>query len=179
MQFSTNRVNKSQASLDELAENEASAIRRLSGYLPLRLHVVGDCKTDATAQTVAAAADDHRAKHQQPVWTYTHAWRSVSRESWGGVSILASCETTEQVKQAKDKGFATAMVVPHHSSAKAYMLDGIKVIPCPEQTGKARNCEACQLCWNDAGLKASDSTIAFALHSVSDEKKQQLFSILQ
>jgi hypothetical protein len=177
--FSTNRVNKSAASVEELANNEAAAIRGLSGYLPLRLHVVGDCKSDDAASTVAAAAADHRAKHQQPVWSYTHAWRGVSRESWGNVSILASCETSEQVKQARSKGFATAMVVSHHSSPKAHILDGIKVVPCPEQTGRAANCESCKLCWNDAGLKASNVTIAFAIHSVSEAKKQQLFTIIK
>jgi hypothetical protein len=58
--FTTNRLN--QAARDEqrgalaVAREEARAIDTLSGELPLRLHVVGDCRTDAAARVVGKAA---------------------------------------------------------------------------------------------------------------------------
>lgn len=174
----TNRVNQSKASIEELATNEARVIDSLSGQLPLRIHVVGDCTTDYAAQTVAAAGARHRAKSGQHVWTYTHASKTVARESWGNVSVLASCDTLADIPAARAKGYATAVVVPHHTTDKAYIVDGIKLLPCPEQTGKAQNCSACKLCWNDDSLKAAQITIAFAAHSVSDAKKSAHFNIL-
>src|SRR5262245_8197094 len=49
--FTTNRLNKAAAADGaralEVAKAEAAAIATLSGKRPLRLHVVGDCRTDA------------------------------------------------------------------------------------------------------------------------------------
>jgi hypothetical protein len=163
--WATNRVNNQAAAEEitaqQLAENEAEGIRGLTGQKPLRLHVVGDCKTDAAAKTVSSAAADYHAKHNQPVWSYTHSWRDVARESWQEVSILASCETTADAKAAMDKGYAAAIVVPHHASTKAYVEDGVKLIPCPEQTGKSENCLSCGLCFNANRLHAIKAVIAF------------------
>jgi hypothetical protein len=78
---------------------------------PLRLHTVGDCRTDEAARIVAAAAERYMDAGGGPVWTYTHAWRLVDRASWGRVSVLASCETPEQVELARARGYATAIVV--------------------------------------------------------------------
>jgi hypothetical protein len=88
----------------------------------------------------------------------------VLRASWGKVSVLASCETATDVIDAKSKGYATAVVVDKFASDKAYHVDGIKVIPCPEATGKAANCSECRLCWNDSRLQVMNATIAFEAH---------------
>jgi hypothetical protein len=77
----------------------------------MRLHTVGDCRTDEAAKIVAAAAERYMDAGGGPVWTYTHAWRLVDRASWGRVSVLASCETPEQVELARARGYATAIVV--------------------------------------------------------------------
>lgn len=53
----TARLNSSGASSSEAIEQEARAIDKLSGTRPLRLHVVGDCRTDNQAQMLAAAAE--------------------------------------------------------------------------------------------------------------------------
>lgn len=145
--FSTRRVNKSRK-VDALAiaKDELRAIGKLSGERPLRLHVVGDASTTVAARTLSKGLESYR----QPVWTYTHAWRRVARRAWGIVSVLASCESVSQVKAARARGYATALVVAEFPSDKAYMVEGLKVIPCPQQTGKTENCTTCRLCWSDS-----------------------------
>lgn len=44
---------------DEIAQQEAELIRRLPAFSPLRLHVVGDCKTAKAAEILAEAAEDY------------------------------------------------------------------------------------------------------------------------
>jgi len=177
--FQTNRLNReaNRANVLELANREAIAIRTLTGRFPLRLHVVGDCTTDASARVVSTAAAEHRAKFNQPVWAYTHAWRDVARDSWGDVSILASCETTDAVKQAQAKGYAAAIVVKDHADSKAYSVDGLKLIPCPQQTGRAANCEACKLCFNADRLRTIGAVIAFETHGAVNKANQALVQI--
>lgn len=177
--FQTKRLNAAASELDavQLAKNEAIAIRTLSGKLPLRLHVVGDCTTNKIAAIVSNAADEHRAKHDQPVWSYTHAWRKVARKSWGKVAILASCETTKDAKRAMAKGYAAAIVVTEHKDTKAYIEDGIKLIPCPQQTGRTASCETCKLCFHDDRLRAINGVIAFEGHGATKKIANALVQI--
>lgn len=131
-------VTDSLDSLDSLdvriAKAEADAIDALPDHeikgLPLRLHTVGDCATDEAARIVAAAAERYRARGGGPVWTYTHAWRIVCREAWGqSVSVLASCETGEDVFLAHSRGYATAMVVEEFITDKLYKIGGASDVP--------------------------------------------------
>lgn len=156
----------------EVAEAEAEAIDALKVVpgRPLRLHTVGDCATDEAARIVAAAAARYRRRGGGPVWTYTHAWRNVSRESWGDVSVLASCETTAQVRGARKRGYATALVVDefaekkrHRLSSKAGKAAGLYILPCPQQThGSA--CSDCRLCFDDKAFAERGHSIAFLVH---------------
>lgn len=178
--FTTRRLNSHGIEADQLAENEARAIDGLSGYLPLRLHVVGDCSSDERAAKVSRSADKYRARHNQPVWAYSHAWRDVLRAAWGKVSILASCETITDAKKAIARGYAAAIVVNSHESANAYKVDGLNVIPCPQQTGKTANCSTCKLCWNSERLYKSNSVIAFEIHGGGVKKAANaVLNILQ
>jgi hypothetical protein len=182
MAIHTKRLNTAAKgqSLQTLADNEALAIRELSGVRPLRLHVVGDCTTDAGASTVSAAASEYRAKHGQSVWSYTHAWRNVSRQSWRDVSVLASCETIADTKDAMAKGFGAAIVVEYHDTASAKVVDGVRVIPCPQQTGKAANCLSCKLCMNADRLRDTGAVIAFATHGSGVKKANKaLLNVIQ
>ena len=175
--FQTRRLNRAERNPEQLARAEAAGIRALTGRFPLRLHVVGDCRTNFTARTVAAAADEHRAKFGNPVWTYTHAWRKVRRAAWGKVSVLASCETTEQTREAMDAGYAAAVVIAEHAQATAWRESDVRVIPCPEQTGRAASCDQCRLCWNADKLLASRSVIAFAAHGGKRAVQAKLIQI--
>lgn len=157
-----------------IAKAEAAGINTLTGQHDLRIHTLGDCSTDKAAQLVSLAAELFMLKHNKKAFTYTHAWKRVARRSWGKVSVLASCETPDEVRAAKARGFATSIVVPTFASEVAYQLDGLKLIPCPEQTGRAASCKACRLCMNDDKLKAADVTIAFAAHGPTARTKTML-----
>lgn len=147
-----------------IARVEADAIDALPGTLPMRLHVVGDCSTDTAAGIVSEACDRYTAKHDQPVWTYTHAWADVERSSWGEtISVLASCETPAEVAEAQSRGYATALVVDRHSSSKVYELDGVKVLPCLQQTGARPNCRDCGFCLLPDDKKRG-LTVGFEIH---------------
>jgi hypothetical protein len=170
----TRRLNASEdanrLSVDELALAEAIAIAGLTGELPLRLHVVGDAATDAAAKLLSDAAQYHTNKHGQKVWSYTHAWRSVARKSWQDVSIFASCESTEDAEFAMTRGYAAAVVVEKHQSDKAYVENGVKLVPCPQQTGRAATCVDCGLCMRAPAMLAGRAVIAFEVHGQGVKK---------
>jgi hypothetical protein len=140
-----------------IADVEAEAIDKLTGRMPLRLHVVGDCATDDAARTVRAAVDRYTKRGGGKAWTYTHAWREVERVSWGSVSVRASVERVEDIKVARERGYPAAIVVDRHESDKRYTIGGEDVVPCPEQT-RGKTCEECRLCWG------GNVTVAFAIH---------------
>ena len=172
----TARLNRSkETDAIAIAQAEAKAIRTLSGTRPLRLHVVGDCSTPRATAIVSRACNGYA----MPVWTYTHAWRRVPRKIWRTISVLASCETTRAIREARQRGYATALVVPKFESDKAYTLDGIKVIPCPQQTGHSKDCTTCKLCWDDSRLKAIGATIGFQAHGVAHRKLADTLVLLQ
>jgi uncharacterized protein YlaI len=169
----TRRQNAKQISALDEARQEAKAINAMSGKRPLRLHVVGDCATNVAAKTVSKAAEGYTAKHSKPVWTYTHAWRNVDRPSWRGVSVLASCESTKQAHEAMQRDYAACMTVAAHpADGKAFTQDGLKVIPCPEQTRNA-TCDTCRLCWDDGALKARNAIISFAAHGTGAKRVRE------
>lgn len=160
-----------------LARAEAAAIDGLPGDRDLRLHVAGDSATVEGTELIAAAcaryAERGRAKGLSVVaWGYTHAWRVVPRAAWGPVSILASCETAEDVLDARARGYAAALVVPAFDAESAYPLvggDGAKVLPCPQQT-RDRTCTECRLCFAPDRLLRANLAIGFSLHGGGSNK---------
>jgi hypothetical protein len=165
LHFITHRLNQAPPlNPAALARREAAAIAALTGDRPLRLHVVGDARTPLAARILAEAAESYRKRGSRPVWTYTHAWRVVPRSCWGtAVSVLASCESTEQVARARGRGYAAALVVPSYQRESAYDLDGVRVVPCPWQT-RGVTCRDCRLCFDDQALLRRGHAIAFAAH---------------
>jgi hypothetical protein len=135
----------------------------------LRLHVVGDAKTEAAARELGAAARRYTVRGNAPrcgkkVWTYTHAWRTVPRKSWGdAVSVLASVETVREAREAMAKGYAAAVVVAAFERESAYPIDGTTVLPCPNQT-RGVTCRDCGLCRDDERLRSAGLVIAFQAH---------------
>lgn len=138
---------------------------------PLRLHVSGDARTSKSAILLREAAKKWDGK----VFTYTHAWRVIPRKSWGKISVLASVESTGEAKEALKKGYAPAITVAFHPGAKAYEKDGVKIIPCPQQT-RDITCDKCRLCMNDAMLRAQNAVISFAVHGV---RKKRALTVIQ
>lgn len=116
--FVTGPLNEASAGADDIssyaiAVAEAEAIDDLDPPpgLPMRLHTVGDCSTEEAVLIVAEAVDRWIERGGGPVWTYTHAWRSVPRVAWGRVSVLASCESPDDVVLAQERGYAPSIVV--------------------------------------------------------------------
>ena len=144
---------------------------------PLRIHTVGDCKTAPAAALVAGAAERYVAREGGPAWTYTHAWRVVPREAWGDVNVLASCETTGEVKAAHKRGYATALVVDEFPSPRRFEKDGVSVVPCPAQTKENVNCATCRLCMNSERLHKTETTIGFAVHGTALTQKRATLAL--
>jgi hypothetical protein len=154
------------ATAEDIARFEAAqidALKVVPGQV-MRLHTVGDCKTDAAAAIVAAASARYVARGGGRVWTYTHAWRDVSRQSWGEVHVLASCETAEDISEAEARGYATSIVVEEFERRSRYELDGRALLPCPAQTTSGVTCASCRLCMDTPRLRDAGLTIAFAIH---------------
>ena len=165
--FVTRELNLSAEVLDAdalaIAHAEADAIDDLvvTRGRPLRLHTVGDCASDETARIVSAAAERYMARGGGQVWTYTHAWRDVARESWSHVSVLASCETGHDTGHAARSGYAPSIVVEQFESDK--LAGG--VLPCPAQT-RGRTCTTCRLCFDDLRILDRGYAIGFELHGI-------------
>lgn len=179
--FTTRRLNEShETEPDVIAWAEANEIAKLTGRLPLRVHVVGDCPTDNSARIVSIAMSKHQNKHGMPAWTYTHAWRTVSRTSWGNASVQASCETVDDVTHARYRGYATVLVVDHFESDKRYTdsKTGADILPCPQQTGKAATCNDCRLCMGPAleRRRQVGLSIGFAVHGSQKRKASEIIA---
>ena len=129
----------------------------------MRLHVVGDCKNNQTAEIVSSACRDFTKRGGGKAWSYTHAWRKVCKSAWDGVSILASVDKLKHGKKALEKGYAPAGVVDKFPQEKAFVESGVKWIPCPAQT-KGVTCTQCKLCWNAEMLREQGAGIVFQKH---------------
>jgi hypothetical protein len=175
----THRLNSNETNDPrQIAREEAKAIDQLSGRNHLRLHVVGDARTNSAARILSEASERYSERGGMDVWTYTHAWTRVHRSSWGSVSVLASCESPEQVGEAHEKGYATALVVESFRQDAAYDHQGIRILPCPAQT-RGVTCSDCGLCLNDNRLRESGLTIAFAAHGAGRKRVAASIPVLQ
>jgi hypothetical protein len=166
-------VGGKEAAIDarKIARDEAKAIDSLTGKKDMRLHVVGDCRTNSAASIVAAAAERFMGRFGRKAWSYTHAWRKVARSSWGKVSILASCETVAHVVDAMSQGYAAALVVDKHpEDGRAYKVGEIVMVPCPAQTKDDVQCIDCKLCWRDEWLLEAKRCITFEAHGSGAKK---------
>lgn len=193
--FTTRRLNRrgKGKSPAVIARDEARAIDGLTGKRLMRLHIVGDCQTDYAAMVVSAAAARYvrRGKYKasdKRVWAYTHSWRQVRRSSWNrAVSILASCETEDHIRQARARGYASAIVVNDFAgNERTYTLPGgERVIPCPAQThehlpeDRQVTCEDCRLCLDSERLLKAGLSIAFAAHSQGERKAREAIAAQQ
>lgn len=190
--FTTNRLNRASdaweataramVTPEDVARDEAAAIDALRSRLDLRVHIVGDCRTIKAARIVSAACDRYRARTNAMVWTYSHAWRKVPRAAWGTVSVLASVESIPDARRAMARGYAAAVIVPAFpANGRAFDVDGIKVIPCPNQVQKAAGnprpiqCVDCRLCLDDKALLARKAVIGFEPHGT---KRSALLAVL-
>ncbi|MBX9623814.1 MAG: hypothetical protein K2X82_08360 [Gemmataceae bacterium] len=152
---------------DTVGTLEAAMIDALPARLDLRLHVYGDYADAAHAARVALAASRYASRGAKlgrtlAVWTYTHRWREIARPAFGKVSVLASCETEEQLSQAHRLGFAAALTVAEFAPGNGAWTthNGFTVVPCPNQT-RGKECVDCRLCFDDARNHKAGVVIGF------------------
>lgn len=145
----------------------------------LRIHVAGDSRTIAGTKLINNAVKRWKKRGGGNVWSYTHAWKNVPRKEWDQVSILASVSTIDEVPEALSQGYAPTIVVPEHSSDKAYKLEGsdIKWIPCPAQT-RGVGCSDCRLCFNADRLLSGNFGIAFSVHGVKKNNIKRRLTVV-
>ena len=167
------------ATPEDIARAEAAQIDglKVKAGRPLRLHTLGDCKTNEAAQIVSDAAGRYVTRGGGPAWTYTHAWHEVDIESWGEVNVFASCETPEDVEAAHERGYPTAIVVEEFADKKRYEADGVNILPCPAQTKAGVTCASCKLCFNAPRLFDDRLTIAFEVHGTEDGKRRSRLAL--
>lgn len=170
----------------ELARAEAKAIdsayngKGIPNKRDMRLHVAGDSRTIAGSKMINSAVGRWKKRGGGDCWSYTHAWRTISRDIWSNVSILASVDNVSEAKEARKQGYAPAMVVPEHPSDKAFLVDGsdIKWIPCPAQTRDV-GCSDCRLCFNADRLFEGNFGIAFAAHGSKKNNIKKRLNVLK
>jgi hypothetical protein len=144
----------------DIAKEEAKLIKELPGDRPLRLHVVGDAKTSITAEILADAVKTYPEK----VWTYTHAWKTVPRDRWGRISVLASCETLEDCNKAMDRGYAACILRLKPFEGEFFNKDyKFKMVSCKSKLGKV-TCNTCKICMDDYTLLNHREVICFFPH---------------
>jgi len=176
---------KGQSPLDT-ARAEAKAIdesyngKEVPRGRDLRLHVSGDSRTLLGSRVLNRAIGRWKQRGGGAVWSYTHAWKHVPREEWTNVSMLASVNHVNEVADAREQGYAPAIVVPEFPGEKAFQLDGCdtKFIPCPAQTRQV-GCTDCRLCFNADRLHEGDFGIAFAVHGVMKNKMKRHLNVVK
>jgi len=137
------------------------------GGRDLRLHVGGETSCERGARRLAEAVEGLRARGLGAAWTYTHRWRTIPREAFGPISVLASVERPHEVGEAARRGYAAALTVPRFPDSAAFPVgDGFSVIPCPfeSQAASSPTCAQCRLCFDDQGLLQRRRAIGFAVH---------------
>lgn len=170
----------------QVAKAEAKAIDESynGGSIPsnrsMRLHVSGDSRTLTGSKLINSAVGRWKVRGGGDCWSYTHAWKNIPRNIWSNVSMLASVSSISEAEEAKNNGYAPAIVVSEHISDKAYLLDGsdIKWIPCPAQT-KGIGCTDCKLCFNADRLFKDNFGIAFEAHGVKKNAVKRHLNILR
>jgi len=180
------RLEKSMDDLSkvEIAKQEAKCIDdSYDGGLVqsklLRLHVSGDSDTITGTKYISAAAKRWIKRGGEYVWSYTHSWEKVNRKNWGVVSVLASVDTVEQISEARNQGYAPAMVFPEFKDKKAFIYGDTKFIPCPSQTHEHIDCETCKLCFKADDLFKRNAGIAFEVHGVSKNTLKKKLRVIR
>lgn len=158
-----------------IAAREARALDVLHVHAgaPLRLHVVGDCRTPRAARILADSAARYRARGGGPVFTFTHGYKRVARADWGTVSVLASVHTVRQAKVATRKGYAVAITTPSFAEGqRRAKAAGLRGVPCPAQT-TGTDCERCRLCMRADTLHRVGTAILFDPHGAGKAKARE------
>lgn len=154
---------------EEVTE-EVTKLKTLPTGALVRIHAAGDFANTRHALRVSNVVRRLKLK----AWSYTHRWRTIPASAHAGASVLASCETLADVKEAHARGYAPALVVDAFKSTITYSLgNGFKGIPCPNQTHANVTCADCKLCLRADWLHSSKSVILFEAHGTRARKLRE------
>jgi hypothetical protein len=168
------RIKDASGTPGEIAQEEASGINELSGKRPLRVHIVGDAKTAGAANILGDAMVKYSEEHEQSSWTYTHGWRYIHEDEWNGANVVASCETVEHIREARDQGYAGSIIVPEYRDTKPFFFNGELIAPCPAVLSeKETTCFDCLLCADTDYLKRSKMSVGFTPHGTRERKLRE------
>jgi hypothetical protein len=161
---------------ETIARVEAKIIDEFSGKLDARIHVVGDCQTIAAANIVGSAMVRFEERTGKEAYTYCHSWNKVPYSAWMGARVLASCETAEDIRIAKDEmGYPSAeWTYMKHLSRKVHERDGVRVLPCPNNFNPEVTCARCMACANIDMLKDKNLVIGLQGHGAVKQLRQAL-----
>lgn len=150
------------------------------GGRDLRQHVSGDMMGPGVVY-IAEAAERWEQRGGGQVWTYTHWWRDMHRSFWGPISVLASVERPEQIRQARRMGYAAAIVMdmfPASANGKIFSLPGgHRVLPCPNET-RGMTCVECRACLRSGDLLRTGLTIGFQSHGTMASTARKRLPVL-
>lgn len=159
---------------EEVAMLEAAAIdSELNPRSALRLHVAGDARTPEAARILSDAVTRWYLRGGGRVWTYTHAWREVPRDTWGRVSVMASVSSVDDIVPALAQGYAPALVVaefPELDNKGSFTRNGVSFRACPAQLKDTTSCADCKLCLKADYLRDQGKGVAFAAHGAQAKK---------
>ena len=179
--FTTNRLDREASKRNRLrpidiARAEAKEIDKLPANKPLRLHIVGDCRTAGAAEVLAKAAFEYKNRSNRinlpPVWTYTHSWKTIPRSAWGWISVLASCETIEEAEQAYNKGYTPAMI-RYKPFKGTISYKGWKLIACREMS-EGVTCNKCRICMNWEPWAVDKKIVCFFPHGNKAKQVEEM-----
>ena len=184
------RLDRSARGLDPLSVSraEAAALAVMwprgvpqdgaAGGRDFRFHVGGDTSCTAGTRALAGAIDTLHGRGLGAAWSYTHRWRTIPREAWGSIHVLASVETTRDILEARRRGYAPALTLDWARSTQPYQLGGVRMIPCPyEATPKRPTCSQCRLCLRD--LSATNEGIVFSVHGNDAKLARRTLRVIQ
>jgi len=94
-----------------------------------------------------------RANKGKRGFTYTHKplhmfknFAKVKAANENGFTINVSANTLPEAELYYKRGLPTVAVVPEDHPEKSITPAGVKMVVCPAQTGKAKDCKSCMLC---------------------------------
>jgi hypothetical protein len=165
---------------DRYSENDAQVMKDSAKTLKpnsyFRHHVSGDLfitnskdgSLNVDTDYLNAVLDVAKERPDVTFYSYTHGYKSLDNlpeQTPKNLTINASCDNLEQVKDAKNKGWATVIVVSENEKRKRYNEDGIDIVVCPNQTSSL-TCSQCKLCFK----QDRKFTVAFQAHGASKKK---------
>ncbi len=149
-----------------------------AGGRDFRLHVGGDTSCTRGTRALADAVETLHGRGLGDAWSYTHRWRTIPREAWGSIRVLASVETSREIVEAKRRGYAPALTVDVARSEQPYQIGGVRMIPCPyESTPKQPTCSQCRLCLRD--LSDTNEGIVFSVHGNDAKLARRSLRVIQ